>query len=243
MSSELKPVHIQLKNGVISDRVLVTGDEMRVREIAGFLSRPKVVNTYRFLVINGIYDGKKVTVASHGMGASSAAIAIEELHSLGADNIIRFGTCGGLLREQERGELLVVSGAAYSTSGVVDAYSEKIDYNASFRMAPKPDDYLTRILINNVGKLGIKYRVGVVFSTDAFYKEKDALRTLKQKKISGMEMECAALFTLANLRGFRSASLLLVVDKPGSGAFMPVRRMHELARISMKSVLDTLTRI
>ena len=41
-----------------------------------------------------MYKGVKVTVASHGVGASGANVLFSELIQIGVDVIIRAGTCG-----------------------------------------------------------------------------------------------------------------------------------------------------
>ena len=47
-----------------------------------------------------------MSVQATGMGAPSAAIVIEELIQLGADRLIRIGTCGGLQPQLELGDLV-----------------------------------------------------------------------------------------------------------------------------------------
>ncbi|MDX6665157.1 MAG: purine-nucleoside phosphorylase, partial [Solirubrobacteraceae bacterium] len=41
-------------------------------------------------------DGEPLTIQSTGMGAPSAAIVVSELADLGAERLVRVGTCGAL---------------------------------------------------------------------------------------------------------------------------------------------------
>ena len=60
----------------------------------------RLVNGERGLLgFTGTHQGRPVSVQATGMGAPSAAIVIEELIQLGADRLIRIGTCGGLQPE------------------------------------------------------------------------------------------------------------------------------------------------
>ncbi len=52
-------------------------------------------------------DGESLTIQSTGMGGPSAAIVITELASLGAQRLIRIGTCGALDPTLELGQLIL----------------------------------------------------------------------------------------------------------------------------------------
>ena len=57
-------------------------------------------------------DGDPLTIQSTGMGGASAAIVAEELIRLGAETLIRIGTCGVLVDGIELGTLVPVDSAA-----------------------------------------------------------------------------------------------------------------------------------
>ena len=56
-------------------------------------------------------DGLALSIQSTGMGGPSAAVVASELIELGAQRLIRIGTCGGLSAELELGQLLVAAEA------------------------------------------------------------------------------------------------------------------------------------
>ncbi len=100
-----------LPPGQIAPRVLTCGDPWRAQSIAEKMENTTVVSKNReYWVFNGEYNGVPVTVASHGVGASGAAICFEELIRSGAKVIIRVGTCGTLQPEVVAGDLVVATG-------------------------------------------------------------------------------------------------------------------------------------
>ncbi len=234
MQEKITPVHIQLKEGEIAERVLIAGDPQRINEISGLLDDARLQNSYRYTVYTGEYKGVKVTLASHGMGAPSIAIAVEELHALGGKKFIRLGTCGGLRKDEQRGDWVIPDAAVYSGGGTIGAYVG--DSKKSF----KPDAGLTSKLLETAKLSGNRCFTGPVLSKDAFYS--GAEDALQDKTFVGQEMEGATLFMLGELRGFEAASLLLVVDNPSQNlAFLPIAKMHEIAKDAAKTVLDALT--
>ncbi len=235
MKEIIKPVHLQLKKGDVSKCVLITGDPARVAEISTLLDAPRLINTYRYCVYTGKYKGKTVTLASHGMGAPSIAIAVEELHALGGESFIRFGTCGGLTKGQKRGDLVIPDSAHFLKGGTIG------EYIGNSNKPEKPDRRLESLLLKNVNESGIAYTNGPVFSIDAFYKEKESISRFKGVNFAGVEMECATLFMLARVRKFKAAALLLVVDNPRYNMpFLPIQTIRELGKDSASLVLDTL---
>jgi 5'-methylthioadenosine phosphorylase len=234
MATSIKPVHIQLNEGELAERVLIAGDPERIKNISRLLTNPKLLNKYRYVVYTGEYKGKRVSLASHGIGAPSLAIAVEELHAFGGKTFIRLGTCGGALKEQKYGDLIIPDAAFSVGGGTIGSYVN--DSKKAFR----PDESLTSKLINEVKSQGKRHFVGSVFSSDAFFAENEDVKKLSGK-IVGVEMECATLFMLAELRKFKAASLLMVVDNQLENVpFLAVEDMHRLATATATIVLDTL---
>ena len=108
------PIHIKAKKGDIAERVIIAGDPARVEQLAKMLENPRLVNTNRgFLVYTGTYKGVPVSVAVHGVGHPSSMLVVEELIMLGAKVIVRFGTCGAMVKGLKIGDLIIPTAAAY----------------------------------------------------------------------------------------------------------------------------------
>jgi len=104
--------HINCNPDEIGRYVIMPGDPGRVPSIAALLDNAHQVCFIReFNVFTGYLEGEKVTVCSSGMGGPSTAIAMEELHNMGADTFIRCGTCGGIDLDVCSGDIVVATGA------------------------------------------------------------------------------------------------------------------------------------
>ena len=89
--------HIQLKKTDAVEDAIIVGDPARVDQVAKFLTEFRELKYNReFRSLRGTYKNKEVLVLSTGVGAPSAAIAIEELHNIGVKRIIRVGSAGAL---------------------------------------------------------------------------------------------------------------------------------------------------
>ena len=127
------------------------------------------------------------------MGGPSAAIVIEELIALGATTLIRIGTCGALTGAHAIGDL-VRADAALALDGASRALG------AGERVAGDPE--LTA---------AIDAPGAVAASVDLFYADSEP------EGADVVEMECATLFQIAQLRCVRAAAVLGVTDQLAGG--------------------------
>jgi DeoD family purine-nucleoside phosphorylase len=197
------PIHLH-PTAPLAERVLLPGDPGRALLFAqSLLHAPKMFNHNRGLWgYSGIaVDGQLLTIQSTGMGGPSAAIVISELADLGAQRLLRVGTCGALDASLELGDLLVASQA-------IPADGASRALGASPTVLPDPE-LVARL--QAVG--GSACHTGTVVSTDLFY---DGPEGQEQRWIDAgaraVEMETATLFALAAKRGLHAAALLLVSD-------------------------------
>jgi DeoD family purine-nucleoside phosphorylase len=199
--SERRPIHLNPATDV-AERVLLPGDPQRALAVAqALLEEPKMMNARRGLwgYTGRAPDGELVTVQSTGMGGPSAAIVAEELIDLGARVLLRIGTCGALVEGVELGELLAVA-AALAEDGASRALG------ADGRVEPDPG--VLAALIEAAGATA-----ATVVSTDLFYDPRDGLpERWVAEGARAVEMEAAALFSVARRRGVRAGCLLAVTD-------------------------------
>jgi uridine phosphorylase len=197
------PIHLH-PTASLAKRVLLPGDPGRALLLAqALLDAPAMFNHHRGLWgYTGIAaDGHPLTIQSTGMGGPSAAIVIAELADLGAERLLRVGTCGALDPRLALGELLIVTEAVPD-----DGASRALG-------APRPllADPDLAIALSRAG--GDATPRGAVVSTDLFYDNRaGAERHWLDAGARAVEMETATLFALAQRRGLRAASLLLVTD-------------------------------
>ncbi|WP_069806933.1 purine-nucleoside phosphorylase [Vulcanisaeta thermophila] len=207
------PIHLRVNPGDVSDRVVIVGDPDRARLLSSMLRGSRLVNENRgFITYTGEYDGVGITVATHGIGAPSASIVIEELISMGARVIIRLGTVGSLRRDVGIGDVVVPTGSAYNYGGI---YTQYLGPHICYPAVPSPE--VTMELLRQLEGIGLRVFVGPVYSSDAFYAEEDLVSVLGSRGFLGVEMETAILFILGMLRGVKTGAVLVVSNNLTEG--------------------------
>ena len=129
--------HLHLKPEQLADKVVMCGDPGRVDLIASFFeSKECEVSSREFHSVTGIYQGKRITALSHGIGPDNIDIVMNEIdalknidfktreikpehHSL---DIVRIGTCGGLQPYVPCGSY-VISRKSVGFDGVLNWYA------------------------------------------------------------------------------------------------------------------------
>jgi uridine phosphorylase len=202
--------HLHLRPGDVGPYVLLPGDPARVLRIAGFLRDAREVAFNReFRTWTGTYEGVPVSATSTGIGCPSAAIAVEELANVGARAFVRVGTTGGL-QPRLRPFDLILNHASLRREGTTRFY-------APDGFPAVADHFLTHALIEAAGALagprGFAWHVGINASDDAFYGETpEDLAALSRLGVLNVEMEGAAIFTVAYRRGLRAAMVCTVAN-------------------------------
>lgn len=208
-------VHIGAKSGDVAKTVLLPGDPLRAKHIAeNHLQDAVCYNEVRGMYgFTGIHDGKRVSVQGTGMGIPSAAIYINELIThFDATTLMRIGTCGALQPDMKLGDVLLITAASTDS-----AFNKQRFGHDSY--APAADFGLLRQAYDAAQALSLPVRVGTVFSTDTFYYEDpDYWKIWADYGVLCIEMETAALYTLAAKHGVRALSILTVSDVILTGA-------------------------
>ena len=211
-----KEFHINCVRGDVGRYVILPGDPGRCAAIAALFDDARhVAQNREFNIYTGTLLGEKVSVCSTGIGGPSAAIAMEELHHIGADTFIRTGTCGGIDLDVRAGDVVVATGSIrYEHTSLEYA---PIEYPAV------PDFDVTLKLKEAAQTLGYSTKLGVVQSKDSFYGQHspekspvyyDLLNKWESWKRLGVlasEMESAALFVVAAALHCRAGACFHVI--------------------------------
>jgi purine-nucleoside phosphorylase len=208
-------IHIGAKKSEVASTVLLPGDPLRAKHIAEtHLEEVMCYNEVRGMYgYTGFYRGRRMSVQGTGMGIPSASIYIHELITeYGATTLMRVGTCGGLHADMSLGDVLLITAAS------TDSAFNRPRFGAD-TFAPAADYSLLRAADKVASEMGIGARVGTVFSTDTFYHEDpDYWQKWADYGVLAIEMETAALYTLAAKFGCRALSILTVSDVIPTGA-------------------------
>ncbi len=215
-----KQPHLLVEEGDLADIALVPGDPGRVDRIANLCDDATTLTENReYKLVNATYEGSALTICSTGVGSPSAAIAAEELSAVGVETLIRVGTTGALQSNIEIGDMIVATGAA-KDEGTTKRYE-----NATVPAVPDYD-VLTALVDGAVaneeraaeqaadgasGDAASRVHVGPIATDDAFYAETDAyVEDWEAAGLLAVEMEAAALFTLARRKGMRAGAICTV---------------------------------
>lgn len=189
--------------------VLLPGDPARAMAIATReLTAPRMFNHRRGLwgYSGETEDGFGVLVQATGMGGPSAAIVAEEVCDLGAEVLLRVGTCGAIDESVGLGDF-VVGRFAIGDDGASQALgvSGRIDADAA----------LADALVAAGRERGLTVHDGAIATVDLFYDPAGDERyaRLKSDGALAIEMEAAAIYGVAARRGVPAGCLVAVTDE------------------------------
>lgn len=203
--------HNEAKPADYAEAVLLPGDPLRAKWIAEtFLADARQVNGVRnCLGFTGSWQGRPVSVQATGMGQPSLSIYVHELINVyGLKTLIRVGTCGGLNAKVKVRDLVIAQGASTDSAIVRDAF-------IPFNFAPIADFGLLGDAADRAEARGLRAHVGNMLSSDIFYHAEPGLAgygRLPGHGVLGVEMEAAALYTLAARFGVKALAICTMTD-------------------------------
>jgi uridine phosphorylase len=140
-----------------------------------------------------------------GIGAPAAAAAVEDLAAMGTPAFVSVGSAGSLQRDLNVGDLVLCE-SAIRDEGVSHHYLP------AAKLAKATPD-LTAALAAGLRQAGATFRNGTSWTIDTPYRETVAeARHYQAEGVLCVEMEAAALFAVAEVRGLRIASAFVISD-------------------------------
>ena len=206
--SNIPTPHINAKYGEIAETVIMAGDPLRAKFMAeNFLTDVFQFNSVRgMLGFTGTYKGKRVSVMGHGMGIPSIGIYTYELYNFyDVKTIIRVGSAGAYSKDLHIGDLILAQGACTDSN-----FGHQYRLDGTF--APIADFGLLRAAADECDRLGYRYKVGNVLSSDVFYADVSGLEGWLKMGVLGVEMEAVALYMNAARAGKRALVICTVSD-------------------------------
>ncbi|UQD52433.1 purine-nucleoside phosphorylase [Bacillus methanolicus] len=201
-------IHIGAKENEIAETVLLPGDPLRAKYIAEtFLENAYCYNEVRNMFgYTGTYKGKRISVQGTGMGVPSISIYINELmQSYNVQNLIRVGTCGAIQKDVKVRDVILAMSAS------TDSQMNRITFGG-VDYAPTANFELLKNAYEIGIEKGLNLKVGNVLTADMFYNDNAEHEKWAQYQILAIEMETAALYTLAAKFGRKALSVLTVSD-------------------------------
>ena len=202
--------HIEAPVGAFAPLVLMPGDPLRATYIAErhLDDVDLVTNVRNCSGYTGTIDGVPVSVMASGMGMPSAAIYITELYRFyDVETIIRVGTAGMYAPSMELRSLIVADFC------LTNSAMPQLLLGDGYRELMRPTPTLLELARSVATDRGLDVDEGPVFSSDVFYDPDEGLnQRMVDAGVLAVEMETAALYSLAVLEGRRALSVLTTTD-------------------------------
>jgi purine-nucleoside phosphorylase len=228
--------HISAAPGDIAESVLLPGDPLRAKWIAEtFLSDAVCYSEVRnMLGFTGTYKGRRISVQGTGMGQPSASIYTHELLDVyGVRTVVRVGSAGAVHEDIELRDVVAAIGASTNSSMNRIRFKGVVDY------APVADFGLLRAAVDAAEARGVRMRVGQLYSSDTFYTDApDVEELLRDYGILAIEMEAAAIYTLAAKFKARALAVCTISDHILKGTELPAAERQESFSEMVEIALD-----
>lgn len=154
----------------------------------------------------GVWKGQPIAVTRITVGAPAAALRLETAFARGVRRVLVVGSAGSLRPELPLGSLVIVE-SAEREDGTSHHYLPAEEVVAA-------DPHLCDLLEQEARALGLSPVRGRSWTIDAPFRETvGALRRHREAGVSVVEMEAAAIFAVAKVRGARVALLVAVSDE------------------------------
>ena len=232
--------HIKATPDDFAKTVLMPGDPLRSKFIAEtFLEGAKLVNNVRGIHgYTGTYKGERVSVMASGMGMPSIGIYSYELYNFfGVENIMRIGSAGAMNENVRVRDIIFGMGACTTSSFAVQ-------YGLEGTFAPIASYDMMKVAIEEADKLGARYVVGNLLSSDIFYNANpEASKKWQSLGVLGVEMEAAALYMNAAYAGKRALAICTVSDHLLTGESLDSDARQSSFTEMMEIALNTAIRL
>lgn len=153
-------------------------------------------------------SAESITIINFGMGSPNAALISDLLSAIMPEACLFLGKCGGVETKIKVGDFLLPVAAVRGEGTSNDYFPPEVP--------ALPHFMLQRVVSTTLKNHCSAYWAGVVYTTNRRVWEHDASFKdyLCKIRVSGVEMECATLFSCANYNYLPMGALLLVSDNP-----------------------------
>lgn len=242
-TTDKRQYHTAVAPGDVAPYILLCGDPARAYQVAELFDDARKPITHReYVTITGKYKGVDVTVMATGMGPDNTEMAVVEISQImKSPTFVRIGTCGGLQKHIDVGDLVISTGALRlentSSAYVYDGYPALAHHE------------VTLAILQAAADLKCKHHLGVTATAPGFYgaqgRSTEKFKALKpelpakldQMNVANFEMEASCLFTLSTYAGFRAGAVCAVVANRHANKFIASTEMGKAIQNCYKTGL------
>ena len=148
-----------------------------------------------------------LTLVGPFIGAPYAVMILETLIARGVRKILFFGWCGAISPDVKIGDIIIPTGA------IIDEGTSR-HYKKGENFCVRPPGHITEKIKEALSQRGICFQTGLIWSTDAVYRETcERVKYYQNKDALAVDMELSALFTVGSFREVEVGWVLIVSDE------------------------------
>ena len=193
----------------LGDYAVMVSSESDLRMLCGQMNLQKDHFIKLFMSRLYVDDGQTENFALVGpfIGAPYAVMILETLIAWGARKILFFGWCGAVSLDVKIGDIIVPTGA------IIDEGTSR-HYKKDENFCVSPPGHITETIKEALNQKGICFHTGLIWSTDAVYRETcERVKYYQNKDALAVDMELSALFTAGSFREVEVGGVLVVSDE------------------------------
>jgi len=178
---------------------------------------------------------KGICIAGPYIGAPYGAMLLESLIAVGIKKVIVVGWCGAVSENLNVGDILIPQQAIVD-EGTSHNYQEVTEPT----FYTKPNIEFTDQLSKELENRELNHLRSTIWSTDAIYREtRKKVDLFKHLGADAVEMECSALFAVAQYRQIQIGAVLVVSDSVASKDWDPGFRNKKF-KAARRNVCETM---
>ena len=176
------------------------------------LEKPKMQGFFMGSLMRPETGPRGISIAGPYIGAPYGVMLLESLIARGAKNIIVLGWCGAVVPDLTCGDL-VIPDHAIVDEGTSCNYKVLDPELPSCAPDKNLSDHLAAHLAGHLTAAGVVTHRRPIWTTDAIYRETpQKVAWFRDRGAWAVEMECSALFAVAEYRQVSLTALLVVSD-------------------------------
>jgi uridine phosphorylase len=153
----------------------------------------------------GDVNGIRIAFSAPKFGAPAVAMAVDVFAKAGFRNVVGVGFCGGLQPEVQCGQL-VLPRSVIRDEGASQHYTSE---EGPAKCSPRPCDVALRC----AQERGVRLHAGPIVTTDGILREtRGKVERWHAAGCLGVDMETAALYTVASVLGIEAVAILVASD-------------------------------
>lgn len=197
------------KSPQLGDYAVMAAAESDLRMLCEKMNLKKDSSTKLLMSRLYVDDGQTENFSLVGpfIGAPYAAMILETLIAWGTQKILFFGWCGAVSPDVKIGDIIIPTGA------IIDEGTSR-HYKNGQNFCVRPQGHITEKIKEALNQRGICFQTGLIWSTDAFYRETcESVKYYQSKDALAVDMELSAVFTVASFREVEVGGVLIVSDE------------------------------